>query len=145
MKLLLVSQQEVPPGKTSRAFWTLKRLFFGMRSFVPLQVLESRKCMTAGKADMRPGLISLRRGPFGIACLSIVRRLCRNSAYNDNQSLNYAHTPRLMGRESLVEGNDISIPLAPGGLLPSLVVLFSKDPFPKSSPNCSTTISVITR
>lgn len=43
MKLLLVPKQEVSAGEASCAFWALEWLLLGMRAFMTLQMLESRK------------------------------------------------------------------------------------------------------
>ena len=43
MKLLLVTQKQVSPGKASCALWAFERLFFGMGPLVTFQMFQSGK------------------------------------------------------------------------------------------------------
>lgn len=61
MKLLLMSQKQVPACKTPCALWTLERLLFRMGSFVPLKMLEARKGALAGTTDVRTRFICFWR------------------------------------------------------------------------------------
>lgn len=61
VKLLLVSKQQVPSGKTSGALRTGKRFLLGMGAFVALQMLQSRKGSRTCPAHMRSRLVGLGR------------------------------------------------------------------------------------
>jgi hypothetical protein len=75
VELLLVPQQQVASREASRAFTALKGLLFCVGSLVALQMLQSRECPRARRADMRPGLVVLGFGEGrdgGVRC----PRLC---------------------------------------------------------------------
>lgn len=68
MKFLLVPQQEVSTGKTSRTLRTLEWLLLGMRSLMALQMLQSSEGSLTSAADVRSRFVGLWWG-------EIVRRL----------------------------------------------------------------------
>jgi len=43
MELLLVSQQQIPPGEASCTLGTLERLLLGVGALMALEMLQSRK------------------------------------------------------------------------------------------------------
>jgi len=65
VQLLLVAQQEVSSRKASCALGALEELFLGMRTLVPLQVLQPSKGPLAGRANMRARLVGLRGREVG--------------------------------------------------------------------------------
>lgn len=54
-----MAQEQVAPGKASLALGTLKGLFLGVGTLVPLQVLKSGEGSCACSADMRARLVGL--------------------------------------------------------------------------------------
>lgn len=65
MKLLLVAQEQVTPGKASLALGALKGLFLCVGAFVPLQMLEASEGSGASSADVGPRFVGLWRRKVG--------------------------------------------------------------------------------
>lgn len=61
MQFLLVPKEKISACEASCTFWALKGLFFGVRSFVTLEMLQSRKGSLACPANMRARLVCLGR------------------------------------------------------------------------------------
>lgn len=59
MKLLLMSQQQVPPSKASCTFWALEWFLFGVGTLVTFQMFQSGKRTLASSTDMRTRLVGL--------------------------------------------------------------------------------------
>lgn len=60
MELLLVTKQEVAPGKAPGAFGTFERLLLCVRPFMALEVLETGERARAGTADVGSRLVGLQ-------------------------------------------------------------------------------------
>lgn len=71
MQLLLVTQEQIPSGKASCAFWTFKGLLFGVRSLMAFQMLQPGKGALAGPADMWTRLVGLGWGEIVIGGLGV--------------------------------------------------------------------------
>lgn len=83
MQLLLMPQEEIPPGKAPCALGTLERLLLGVGPLVPLQMLQPGKGSRASCTHMGTGLVCL----WGrvLNCLSCCRGrwsrlLCRRGS-----------------------------------------------------------------
>lgn len=61
MQLLLVAEEQVAPGETALALWTLKWLLLRVRSLMSLQMLQPGEGTAASGTTMRTRLISLWR------------------------------------------------------------------------------------
>lgn len=86
MQLLLVSEQKVAAGETSRAFWALKGLFFSVGALVSLQMLETGECTLARLAGVRARLVGLGRREVVGGRLCCVHRDCRSFTMVSSQS-----------------------------------------------------------
>lgn len=60
MQLLLVSEKKVSTGEAARAVRAFKGLLLRMRTLMAFQMFQSRKRATAGRANVRPGLVRFR-------------------------------------------------------------------------------------
>lgn len=71
MEFLLVSEQEIAARKASGTVGALEWLLLGVRTFMALEMLQSRKGATTGGADMGARLVCLRRWDVPIGGLTI--------------------------------------------------------------------------
>ena len=71
MKLLLVPEEQVPPGKTSRTFWAFEWFLLGMRPFMTLEMLEASKGAMASQTNVRSRFIRLGSRPFRFRYLCV--------------------------------------------------------------------------
>lgn len=71
MQLLLVSQKQISPSKTSLALGTLKWLFLGVGALVSLQMLKAGEGTLAGRANVGSWLIGSWRGKVGRCRLGV--------------------------------------------------------------------------